>query len=238
MLPTNNSSIYRVATAYEVAKQSQTVVPDAAETTRAIGRARFYDALAGRYGLPGSALAGAEAAAQAYSQTGDTTGSDIAQRYDLSAMTVDEIQALADELKGAGRLDQSGADLMQYNLPDLPFGSDSVFSTSPVAAFARAMGQGGSTASRRTLDLITQQQEQIEYLSENNADPRAVRGAQAVLGQLRLLQAEQALYAQMDGARDKRMDQGQDRQSGSFGPFGAMTDLMSLPASAIALFSA
>ena len=236
MLPTNNSSIYRVATAYEAAKQSQTVAPDAADLTRDLGRARFYDALAGRYGLPGSALSGVRETAQAGGKSGTTSSVDqnIAQRYDLSALSVDEIISLADDLKNAGRLDQSDTDLMQYNMQSLPFGVDSVFSTSPVAAFARALGQGSSTGSR-TLDLIRQQEEQIQYLSDNDADPRALRGAKAVLGQLRLLQAEQSLYAQMDAARDKADDR---QTSGGFGPFGAMTDLMSLPPSTIALFSA
>lgn len=205
MLPTNNSSIYRVATAYEAAKQSQTVAPDAAALTRDLGRARFYDALAGRYGLPGSALSGAHEAAQ------------------------------ADDLKNAGWLGQTDTDLRQYTMQTLPFGLDSLFSSSPVAAFARAMGQNSSSASSRTLDLIRQQEEQILYLSDNDADPRALRGAKAVLGQLRLLQAEQSLYAQMDAARDKADDR---QTSGGFGPFGAMTDLMSLPPSTIALFGA
>ncbi|MDF1748444.1 MAG: hypothetical protein P1V34_06175 [Alphaproteobacteria bacterium] len=237
MLPTNNSSIYRVATAYEAAKQSQTVVPDAAQATKEIGRARFFDALAGRYGLPGSVLSGATDAAQAYgkSDNTETADMDIAKRYDLSALSIEEILSLADDLKTAGRLDTSSADLMKYNMQALPFGQDSVFSTSPVAAFARAMGQGSSSAANRTLDLIRQQEEQIQYLSENDADPRALRGAKAVLGQLRLLQAEQTLYAQMDSARDRTDDR---KTGGGFGPFGAMTDLMSLPASAIALFSA
>ena len=229
MLPTNNSSIYRVATAYEAAKQSQTVAPDAADLTRDLGRA-------GRYGLPGSALSGVRETAQAGGKSGTTSSVDqnIAQRYDLSALSVDEIISLADDLKNAGRLNQTDTDLMQYTMQTLPFGLDAAFSTSPVAAFARALGQGSSTGSR-TLDLIRQQEEQIQYLSDNDADPRALRGAKAVLGQLRLLQAEQSLYAQMDAARDKADDR---QTSGGFGPFGAMTDLMSLPPSTIALFSA
>ncbi len=226
MLPTNNASIYRVATAYEAAKEAQTVAPDAASATRDLGRARFYDALAGRYGLPGDALSGL--GGSAFPDDPDTE-----QRYDLQSMSVDEILALADSLRGSGRLESGDADLMGYHLDALPFAQDSVFSRSPVADFARSLTGTRSSAADRTLDLIGQQEEQIRYLTENDADPRAIRGAKAVLGQLHQLRAEQALYAQMDSSRDSR----DKKESGGFGPFGALTDLINLPASTLALFS-
>lgn len=232
MLPTNNSDIYRVATAYAAAKDAQTVAPDQADLTRELGRMRFYDALAGRYGLPGSIYTDAIAASETDAGGDSGAASGDATGYDLSNMTVDQVLHLADSLRASGKLDQQSADLMGYRLDALPFSMEQVFTSSPVADFARSLGQGQSGAGARTLDLIRQQEDQLRYLTENNADPRAIRGAQSVLGQLRQLQVEQALYAQIDAGR-----KGGDRDSGGFGPFGATTDMMSLPPSAIAMFS-
>jgi hypothetical protein len=227
------SSIFRVATAYEAAKETQTVEPEKAEGVRALGRARFYDALAGRYGLPGSAFSDPIAARDrpaAETQAG--------ARYDLHAMTVGEVLDLAEELRGGGALDAEAADLLGYRLDALPFAADSVFSASPVADFARSLQRDGSPRGRTT-DLIAQQQEQLRYLTENGADPRAIRGAQRVLGQLQLLDAEQALYAQIDSNRRDFRDGGAGSGGGfgGLGPFGALTDTLSFPADALTLFA-
>lgn len=226
-----NTSIYRVATAYEAAKKSRTVTPDAAEATRELGRARFYDALAGRYGLPGSAFTGTEGFAQAAQASEDTPVSelDITQAYDLRSMSIDQVLELADTLRGAGRLEPGEGDLLGYRLDALTYHGDTVFSNSPVADFTRSLSQGRGQS--RTVDLIAQQEEQLQYLTENNADPKAIRGAQNVLAQLRLLQAEQALYAQMNAGREGR------EESAGFGPFSGPTDLMSLPSSAVSMFA-
>lgn len=228
---TGSTSIYRVATAYEAAKESRTVTPDAAEATREIGRARFYDALAGRYGLPGNALTGAADFAQAAQASDQTAVSElsIGQRYDLRNMTIAQVLDLADTLRSAGRLEPGEGDLLGYRLDALTYRGDSVFSQSPVADFARSLSQGSGTT--RTVDLISQQEEQLQYLSENDADPKAIRGAQNVLAQLRLLQAEQALYAQMNSNADDQAG------NGGFGPFSGPTDLMSLPSSAVSMFA-
>jgi hypothetical protein len=231
MLGTNNSDIYRVATAFEGDKEFRTVEPDAAAATRELGRARFYDALAGRYGLPGTAFTQADAVAEAAQAPGSTPVSDlaVADTLDLSRMTVDQVIDLADMLRGSGRLTDEPADLLSYRLDGLSYGSESVFSRSPVADFARSLSSGGGN---RTVDLIAQQEEQLRYLTENDADPKAIRGARSVLSQLRQLQLEQALYAQIDAGRDRS-----DDAAGGFGPFSAATDLISLPPSALSLFA-
>lgn len=232
MLGTNNSEIYRVATAFEGDKEARTVTPDAAGATRELGRDRFYDALAGRYGLPGSVFTRADAVAEAANADGGTAVADLAatESYDLSRMTVDQVVDLADMLRGAGRLSDDPADLMSYRLGALSFGNEAVFSNSPVADFARSLSNGGGN---RTVDLIAQQEEQLRYLTENDADPKAIQGARSVLSELRQLQLEQALYAQIDAGREKSED-----AAGGFGPFGATTDLLSFPPSALSLFAA
>ena len=230
MLPTDNADIFRVATAYEGAKESWSVSPDAAPATRDLGRERFWDAFAGRYGLPGSALSNAEAQAEAAMASSDTSidGLAISQRYDLSAMSLDDVLSLADELRAAQRLSSESADLLGYRLDALSFGADSVFSNSPVADFARSLQ--GSSGSSRTLDLIAQQEEQVQYLIDNDADPRAIYNANSVLTQLRLYEREQQLYDQINSGR-------RDQDQGGFGPFAAPTDLISLPPGAISLFA-
>lgn len=176
MLDENNSAIFRVATAFEAQKEARTVTPDAAAATRELGRERFYDAFAGRYGLPGNALSAPAAA--------------------------------------------------------LRSGSAETESASPLAAFARTL-TGGSPMGNRTDSLIAQQQEQIAYLTENDADPKAIRGAKAVLSELQQLRIEQSLYAQMDAQRDRS-----DRDTTGFGPFGAAYDGLSMPPSLLTLLSA
>lgn len=223
------SSIYRVATAYEAAKETRTVEPDKAEGVRALGRARFYDALAGRYGLPGSVFSDPRHAP-------DTPVSDTAAgaRYNLHEMTVGDVMDLADSLRNGGALDGETADLLGYRMDSLPFATDGVFSASPVADFARGLQRDGG-ARQRTVDLIAQQQEQLRYLTENRADPRAIRGAQRVLAQLRMLETEQALYAQMDSARrDTPMGGG---GGGGIGPFSGLVDTVSFPPEALTLFA-
>ncbi len=222
MPQTFSSDIFRVATAYEASNDSRTVVPDAAEGVRAQGRARFYDALAGRYGLPGSIFA--------EGSRDDTARNPVSDYFNLRAMTFNQTDGLADMLRDTGRLDRTDSDLLSYRLGGLSYAGDAVFSTSPVAQFARQMA--GARGTDRTTDLIAQQEEQLGYLTENDADPKAIRGARNVLTQLRQLQIEQSLYAQFDSARDRRS--GKD---GGFGPFGAAVDMISLPPSAIALFS-
>lgn len=224
------SSIYRVATAYEAAKETRTIEPEKAEGVRALGRARFYDALAGRYGLPGSAFS--EPMRGLDRPVAET---EAGRRYDLHAMSVGEVLGLADELRGRGSLDTEAADLLGYRLEALPFAADGVFSRSPVADFARSLQR--ETAPRgRTLDLIAQQQDQLRYLTENGADPRAIRGAQRVLAQLQLLDTEQALYAQIDSGRRDARD-ARDGGGGALGPFSAITDTLSFPADALTLFA-
>ncbi|MEQ8444060.1 MAG: hypothetical protein RIM72_08340 [Alphaproteobacteria bacterium] len=235
MLSTNNSDIMRVATAFESQKELRTVDPEVADQTKLLGRDRFYDALAGRYGLAGNIFREADRMAQAAGADGDTalSGLDLTQRYDLSAMTVDDILALAEQLRGARQLTGEQADLMGYRLDNLSFSSDGAFSSSPVAEFARFMEGYGGSGNNRTVNLIRQQEEQLQYLVENDADPKAIAGSRAVLSQLRQMQVEEALFAQMDAARERK----DDRSSGGFGPFGASTDLFSLPPSAVSLFA-
>lgn len=241
MVTSNSSDIFRVATAYEGAKESWSVTPDTAEATRALGRARFWDAFAGRYGLPGAALASAETQAEAALSDGQTAvdGLRLSQRYDLSHMTVDDVLSLAEDLRAAQRLTQEDADLLSYRLDGLSFGTDRVFSNSPIAEFARSLQTGASRGLSRTLDLIAQQEEQVQYLIDNNADSRAIYNANSVLSQLRLYEREQQLYAQINASRDAR---GQDAFGGvfggaQFGPFSAPADLISLPPAAISLFA-
>ena len=243
MLSDNTSDIFRVATAYEGAKESWSIEPDAASATRELGRARFWDAFAGRYGLPGAALSDAEAQAEAATASGETAVGALAisQRYDLSNMSIDDVLGLADELRAAQRLTQESADLLGYRFDALSFGGDSVFSNSPVAEFARSLQ--GSSGTSRTLDLIAQQEEQVQYLVDNDADPRAIYNANSVLGQLRLYEREQQLYAQIEASRRDRDEDalsglgGGGLGGGGIGPFSAPTDLISLPPGAISLFA-
>gem|GEM_PF-907265 len=234
MLSTNNSEIMRVATAFESQKEYRTVDPDMADQAKLLGRDRFYDALAGRYGLAGNTFQEADKLAQAANADGETALSSlgVSSRYDLSSMTVDEILELADSLRNAKRLTDEQSDLLGFQFGNLSFASDGVFSSSPVAEFARFMEGYGGTSKSRTVDLIQQQEEQLQYLVENDADPKAIDGSRAVLSQLRQMQVEEALFAQMDAARDRR-----DEGSSGFGPFGASTDLFSLPPSALSLFA-
>lgn len=225
MPQTFNSDIFRVATAFEAAKGTRTVEPEAAAAVKTLGRARFYDALAGRYGLPGAIYESTE-----HADTRDMSGNPVADYFDLRAMTFSRTTGLAEMLNGAGRLGREDSDLLAYRLGALSYSSDSIFSTSPVARFARQLSDSRRTD--RTTDLIVQQESQLRYLSENNADPRAIRGARNVLSQLRQLQIEQSLYAQFDSARDRRT-QGRS----GLGPFGAAIDMMSFPASALGLLS-
>lgn len=221
-----SSDIFRVATAYEASKETRTVSPDAAEAAKSLGRARFYDALAGRYGLPGSIFDASDNAPSGLAAAGNP----VSDYFNLRAMTVAHTQGLADRLSGAGRLDRQDGDLLGYRLDSLPYAGDSVFSTSPVAQFVRQLSS--ARGENRTTDLIAQQEEQLRYLTQNEADPKAVRGARNVLAQLRQLQIEQNLYAQFDSSRDYR-----DRNRSGTGPFGAAIDMISLPPSAISLFS-
>ncbi|MBO6835523.1 MAG: hypothetical protein JJ881_05060 [Alphaproteobacteria bacterium] len=166
MPQTFSSDIFRVATAYEASKDSRTVVPDAAEGVRAQGRARFYDALAGRYGLPGSIFG--------EGSRDDTARNPVSDYFNLRAMTFNQTDGLADMLRDTGRLDRTDSDLLSYRLGGLSYAGDAVFSTSPVAQFARQMA--GARGTDRTTDLIAQQEEQLRYLTENDADPKAIRG--------------------------------------------------------------
>lgn len=92
-LATDNSEAFRTATAYEASKETRLVKPEDADRTRAQGRAGFYNALMGRYGLPGSV------ATQMDARVADTAAGDS---YDLSEMNVTEVLALAQRLTGGG----------------------------------------------------------------------------------------------------------------------------------------
>lgn len=99
-LSTDNSDIYRTATAYEASKETRLVKPEDADRVRADGRAKFYNALMGRYGLPGAAAARME------TPVAETAAG---ARYDLSDMTVTDVLTLAQELTGGAN---SGASLL------------------------------------------------------------------------------------------------------------------------------
>ena len=166
MLSTDNSEIFRVATAYAAAKKSATVEPDAAQAVRDLGRDRFYDALANDYMAKNAA-------------------------------------------SGAGGLGGLG-----------------LLSGSSVSGFAGFLGiQQDNTSA-----WIADQEAQIEQMVEDGADAKELQGAYNVLAQLRLYQAEQAMYAQM-------FPEDEDRQNTGFGPFGASIDTNSMPSDALALFA-
>ena len=101
-----------------------------------------------------------------------------------------------------------------------------LLSGSTVSGFAGFLGaQQDSTSA-----WIADQEAQIEQMVENGADAKEIQGAYNVLAQLRLYQAEQAMYAQM-------FPEDEDRQNTGFGPFGASIDTNSMPSDALALFA-
>ncbi|NMM46629.1 hypothetical protein HH303_19215 [Rhodospirillaceae bacterium KN72] len=101
-----------------------------------------------------------------------------------------------------------------------------LLSGSTVSGFAGFLGvQQDSTS-----EWIADQEAQIEQMVEDGADAKELQGAYNVLAQLRLYQAEQAMYAQMFPEDD-------DRENTGFGPFGASIDTNSMPSDALALFA-
>ena len=101
-----------------------------------------------------------------------------------------------------------------------------LLSGSTVSGFAGFLGgQRDSTSA-----WIADQEAQIEQMVEDGADAKELQGAYNVLAQLRLYQAEQAMYAQM-------FPEDEDRQNTGFGPFGASIDTNSMPSDALALFA-
>lgn len=217
------AAIFRVATQAVALREAMTVRPDKADAAAALGRDRFWDVFAGRFGLPGAAftqpreLAAQTAPAAQASAEGDGGGD--GPRYDLSAMSARQVIDLADRLRDAGALDAEPRDLLALRPQGLPYAADPVFAASPVSRLAAGLSSGFGPRFDGTWNWIAEHTAQHRYLVEEGGDPRAVRGSERLLEQLYQLQAEQALYAVQDQARARREG---DRAAGGGDPFAGL----------------
>lgn len=170
--------VFRAATAHEAMRRAVTVAPDKADAAAERGRARFFDALAGRYGLPGSIFPAAP-----FEETGDPT-----------RLTVDGVRALARRFAEAGALDRDAAGVLGLDFGGLDFAATPVFQRSPLGLFAQAYGDGGFGVGR-TWDWLATHHAQHRFLVAEGGDPAAIAASEQVLHQLEQLRAERAFYA-------------------------------------------
>ncbi|MCR9222232.1 MAG: hypothetical protein NXI21_18580 [Alphaproteobacteria bacterium] len=240
MPTTGASAAFRTATALEAMRRATSVAPEEAPYAAEAGRARFYDALAGRLGLPGSAVSSGP------SDSAVSLRADL--QIDPARTDVAGVRRLAGALGAGGWLDRDGAGLLGLGFGGLSFAADPVFQASPLALFARgfagqALGglsgwpSGGASggASGAVWDWIAEHRAQHQFLVQEGGDPQAIRSSEAVLDQLHRLRAEQALYAAADRARDAREGREPDAGRGLFsGPF----QTLALPPQALALLAA
>jgi len=232
--PLSTSALFRTATAFEAARQAVSVQPDDADKVAETGRARFYDALAGRYGLPGSALVAPARAVMPDDSPDSLHPDSLPAAHDLRAMTTEAVRDLARRLTDAGRIDGEAGALMGLDFASLPYAADQALQRSPLSLFAGAWGQGQRTG---TWDWIVQHTEQHRHLVAEGGDPRAIDGSKRVLDQLHQLQAERALYATQDRARDGRDDGERGQGWGGASLLGNPFDSLAMPSELLGLMS-
>ncbi|MEQ8602659.1 MAG: hypothetical protein RIB45_05020 [Marivibrio sp.] len=209
------AAIFRAATQAVALREATTLRPEKADAAAAMGRDRFWDVFAGRFGLPGAAFTEPrDLAAQAAQRDGASAGS----RYDLTAMSARQVIELADRLRADGALEAEPADLLGLRPQALPYAGDPVFSASPVSRLAAELSGGFGPRFDGTWNWIAEHTAQHRYLVEEGGDARAVRGSERLLQQLYQLQAEQALYAVQDQARDRR-EEGRAGAGAAVDPF-------------------
>lgn len=203
------AAIFRTATQAVAWRRATTVPPEKAEAAAALGRDRFWDVFAGRFGLPGAAFTAPRDLAAEAASGADAAG----PRFDLTAMSARQVISLADRLRAEGALGDEPADLLGLRPHGLPYADDPVFSASPVSRLAAGLSGGLGPRFDGTWNWIAEHTAQHRYLVEEGGDPRAVRGSERLLEQLYQLQAEQALYAVQDQTRERR-------EEGRAGPAG------------------
>ncbi len=207
-LATDNSDIYRTASAFEASKESRLVKPEEADLVRERGRAVFYNQLMGRYGLPGSAATSLEQPVAETSAGG---------RYDLTDMTVTDVLSLAQELTGGTSVGFPGA-------------SSSSNATSLVTEYEAHLEHlieedadpGAIDGARNVLEQARlMQAEQALYRSLDAARDNQEEGDGFGFGSLGL-----------GGFLGSGLGAG---GGNGLGPFGAPADLLSLPPAAITM---
>lgn len=180
----------------------------------------FLDAWFGRLAVPGQIASRLPPAGA----VGTTVMADhpIAARYDVSAMTADDVISLARELEGAGRLSALDSRLLSFG----SFGSGGLFSPMTGAAGASplaALYQGFFSTGRgdRTADMMAEYASELEWLKTNGGSAEAIQGTRNVLTQLRMLATERAMFGAADGGRDRDRSFGGGAAGGLMGLAGA-----------------
>jgi hypothetical protein len=186
--------------------QDQTTVANGTSNSRATQKTNnlnFSDAFWGRYGLAGNT-------GQALGRLNEKVlDSAFASQFDLTSMRGVDVIELAQKLVTAARLTQDDGNLLGFNFGSLGYSSSSLFQSSPLSVIANSFGFGdsgvvgfgsafmGFGGQDNSYNMISEYQNQIKYLTDNDADPKAINGAKRVLAQLYQLNAERALYASL-----------------------------------------
>lgn len=211
----SNVEIMRTATELEVMRRRLGVAPAAAEAVRVQGRAQFYDAFWGRYGLPGNTM----------SQR-DFGAVNPDEQFDLTDMPVADVIALAQDMVKANKIGSLEGSLLGFEFDRLPYAQDKAFLSSPLAILRGGLDR--PSAMGRTYNWLGEYQNQLRHLENNRASASAIKGTRNVLQELSRLQTEQNLYWAMGFYQD-----GSDREGGNLFTGGLVS-----PSNLIALLNA
>lgn len=198
----SNTDSMRVATNLEGLRQKTTSSADAdhAKTKIEEGRESFFNQFMGRYGLT---------AKSSLDWDIPVSEQDAAAAYDLSNMSLSEMNELSTRLFGVGAIGRNETSMLQFQFAKLPFAKEEGFLSSPLANLGDLFGASGNffdVSNSHTLDWISEYTDQLTHLVENEGSMDAIGSTKRALSALRGLQAQESLFKALDISRNKDQD--------------------------------